>query len=89
MRICLGYRHKGWIPTMYRVGEAKTPGPSICSSNPGGWSKIEGVLNLQHNVVAVQETFLLRDHLASARYTADKLGYYSSFTLARKTDGRP
>eukprot|EP00971_Amphidinium_carterae_P301779 5995613-Amphidinium_carterae.2 len=63
---CLGYRQQGWIPTTYRIGEAKTPGPTICSANPGGWSRIDGVLNLKHDIVAVQETFVLRDHLASA-----------------------
>eukprot|EP00971_Amphidinium_carterae_P218577 4338521-Amphidinium_carterae.1 len=62
-QVCLGYRQQGWIPTTSRIGEAKKPGPTVCSANPGGWSRIDGTL--------------------------DKLGYYSSFTPARKTDGRP
>eukprot|EP00971_Amphidinium_carterae_P352371 6492568-Amphidinium_carterae.3 len=86
---CLGYRQEGWIPPTRRIGEARKPGPSICSANPGGWSRIDGTLNLKHDIVAVQETFVLRDQMSSARFTADKLGYYSSFTPARKTDGRP
>eukprot|EP00971_Amphidinium_carterae_P350579 6491630-Amphidinium_carterae.3 len=87
--VCLGYQQQGWIPPNLQIGEAKKPGPSICSANPGGWSRIDGVLNLQHDVVAVQETFVLREQMSGAKYTADKLGYYSSFTPARKTDGRP
>eukprot|EP00971_Amphidinium_carterae_P133270 2639259-Amphidinium_carterae.1 len=86
---CQGYRQIGWIPTTYRVGEATMPGPSICSTNPGGWSNVEPVLDLGHDIVTVQETFVLRDRVSGAKYTADKLGYYSSFTPARKTDGRP
>eukprot|EP00971_Amphidinium_carterae_P094788 1875804-Amphidinium_carterae.2 len=61
----------------------------ICSANPGGWSGNDGTLNLKHDIVAVQETFVFREQVSSAKYTADKLGYYSSFTPARKTDGRP
>eukprot|EP00971_Amphidinium_carterae_P009788 193165-Amphidinium_carterae.1 len=87
--VCLGYRQQGWIPPNLRIGEAKKPGPSICSANPGGWSRIDRVLNLQHDIVAVQETFVLREQMSGAKYTADKLGHYSSFTPARKTDGRP
>eukprot|EP00971_Amphidinium_carterae_P108343 2145139-Amphidinium_carterae.3 len=79
----------GWIPPTRRIGEAKTPGTSICSANPGGWSRIDGTLNLKHDIVAVQETFVLREQVSSTKYTAYKLGYYSSFTPARKTDGRP
>eukprot|EP00971_Amphidinium_carterae_P133269 2639258-Amphidinium_carterae.1 len=56
-----GYRQLGWIPTTYRVGEATMPGPSICSTNPGGWSNVEPVLDLGHDIVTVQETFVLRD----------------------------
>eukprot|EP00971_Amphidinium_carterae_P264866 5253770-Amphidinium_carterae.1 len=88
-QVCLGYRQQGWIPPTSRIGEAKKPGPTICSANPGGWSRIDGTLNLKHDIVAVQETFVLREQVSSAKYTADKLKYYSSFTPARKTDGRP
>eukprot|EP00971_Amphidinium_carterae_P221807 4403169-Amphidinium_carterae.2 len=86
---CLGYRPTGWQQASCRIGEARKPGPSICSVNPGGWSRVEGTLGLQHDIVAVQETFLLREQVSSAPFTADKQGYYSSFTLARKTGGRP
>eukprot|EP00971_Amphidinium_carterae_P240485 4774097-Amphidinium_carterae.1 len=79
----------GWLPPTCRIGEATNPGPTICSVNPGGWSLVEPVLNLKHDVVAVQETFVLRDKFNSAKFVADKLGYYSSFTPARKTEGRP
>eukprot|EP00971_Amphidinium_carterae_P132756 2629381-Amphidinium_carterae.1 len=88
LALCQGHRQNGWTPATYRVGEAQKPGPSICSTNPGGWSQVEPVLNLKHDVVAVQETFVLRDKVSSAKFTADKLGYYSSFTPARKTEGR-
>eukprot|EP00971_Amphidinium_carterae_P077594 1534059-Amphidinium_carterae.1 len=74
---------------MCRIGEAKRPGPSICCVNPGGWSRIDPTLNLKHDVVAVQETFVLREQVAGAKHQASQLGYYSSFTPARKTDGRP
>eukprot|EP00971_Amphidinium_carterae_P163036 3232283-Amphidinium_carterae.1 len=87
--MCQGYRQLGWLPNTYRIGEASQPGPSICSVNPGGWSLVEPVLNLKHDVVAVQETFVLRDKVSSAKFIANKLGYYSSFTPARKTEGRP
>eukprot|EP00971_Amphidinium_carterae_P233542 4634806-Amphidinium_carterae.1 len=86
---CQGYRQIGWTPITYRIGEARMPGPTICSTNPGGWSLVEPDLNLKHDVVAVQETFVLRDKVTSAKFIADKLGYYSSFTPARKTEGRP
>eukprot|EP00971_Amphidinium_carterae_P210366 4173647-Amphidinium_carterae.1 len=86
---CLGYRQLGWVPLIRRVGEAKRPGPSICSVNPGGWSRVEPTLNLKHDIVAVQETFVLREQMSSAKCIADRLGYYSSLTPARKTDGRP
>eukprot|EP00971_Amphidinium_carterae_P151638 3005891-Amphidinium_carterae.5 len=39
--------------------------------------------------MAVQKTFLLRDAVSSAHFTASQHGYYSSFTPARKTGGRP
>eukprot|EP00971_Amphidinium_carterae_P259554 5150073-Amphidinium_carterae.3 len=52
-------------------------------------SLVEPVLNLKHDVVVVQETFVLRDKVSSAKFIADKLGYYSSFTPTRKTEGRP
>eukprot|EP00971_Amphidinium_carterae_P254952 5061400-Amphidinium_carterae.1 len=82
-------RKVGWLPPTCRIGEAAKPGPTICSVNPGGWSLVEPVLNLKHDVVAVQETFVLRDKVNSAKFVADKLGSYSSFTPARKTEGRP
>eukprot|EP00971_Amphidinium_carterae_P006547 129143-Amphidinium_carterae.1 len=47
-----------------RIGEAKKPGPTICSVNPGGWSRVDGTLHLKHDIVAVQETFLLRDSIS-------------------------
>eukprot|EP00971_Amphidinium_carterae_P045898 902876-Amphidinium_carterae.1 len=87
--LLLSTRPLGWLPPTCRVGEAAKPGPTICSVNPGGWSLVEPVLNLNHDVVAVQETFVLRDKVNSAKFIADKLGYYSSFTPARKTEGRP
>eukprot|EP00971_Amphidinium_carterae_P133553 2645118-Amphidinium_carterae.2 len=52
-------RQSGWLPPTCRVGEAKTPGPSICSVNLGGWSRVEPTLLLKHDIVAVQETFVL------------------------------
>eukprot|EP00971_Amphidinium_carterae_P246153 4889023-Amphidinium_carterae.1 len=55
---------------MLRIGEAKTPGPIICSVNPSGWSRVDPTLNLKHDVVAVQETFVLREQLASAKHQA-------------------
>eukprot|EP00971_Amphidinium_carterae_P244890 4862168-Amphidinium_carterae.2 len=79
----------GWFPPTCRIGEAVKPGPTICSVNPGGWSLVEPVLNLKHDIVAVQETFVLRDKVNGAKFVADRLGYYSSFTPARKTEGRP
>eukprot|EP00971_Amphidinium_carterae_P106803 2115641-Amphidinium_carterae.1 len=57
--ICQGHRQNSWRPATYRVGEARKPGPTICSTNPAGWSQVEPVLNLKHDVVAVQETFVL------------------------------
>eukprot|EP00971_Amphidinium_carterae_P047388 933828-Amphidinium_carterae.1 len=72
-------RKAGWLPPTCRIGEALHPGPTICSVNPGGWSLVEPVLNLKHDVVAVQETFVLRDKVNSAKFVADKLGYYVLF----------
>eukprot|EP00971_Amphidinium_carterae_P221332 4393975-Amphidinium_carterae.1 len=47
-----------WQPPTYRIGEATNPGPTICSVNPGGWSRVEGLLAQGYDIVAVQETFL-------------------------------
>eukprot|EP00971_Amphidinium_carterae_P090330 1788686-Amphidinium_carterae.2 len=77
-----------WRQDTCRIAEAKKPGPTICSVNPGGWSRVTGTLTLPKlDIVAVQETFLLRD--AVGTYTASQHGYYSSFTPARKAGGRP
>eukprot|EP00971_Amphidinium_carterae_P302919 6018682-Amphidinium_carterae.1 len=54
-----------WQPQTCRIGEAKKPGPSICS---GGWSRVAGTLDLGHDVVVVQETFLIRDALATGHF---------------------
>eukprot|EP00971_Amphidinium_carterae_P211394 4194205-Amphidinium_carterae.2 len=70
-----------------RIGEAKQPGPTICSVNPRGWSRVTGTLALKLDIVAPQETFLLRDAVSSAHYTASPHGYYSSFTLPGKPVG--
>eukprot|EP00971_Amphidinium_carterae_P241509 4795343-Amphidinium_carterae.1 len=35
------------------------------------------------------ETFVVRDKVTSAKYTAKQLGYYLAFTPARSTSGRP
>eukprot|EP00971_Amphidinium_carterae_P188621 3744192-Amphidinium_carterae.1 len=40
-KACLGYRQEGWIPPTRRIGEARKPGPSTCSANPGHWSRID------------------------------------------------
>eukprot|EP00971_Amphidinium_carterae_P073186 1447239-Amphidinium_carterae.1 len=70
---CLVYRQLGWVPPTCRVGEAKTPGPHICCVNLGGWSRVDPTLLLAHDIVAVQETFVRREHLSSAKHQAAQL----------------
>eukprot|EP00971_Amphidinium_carterae_P252585 5014677-Amphidinium_carterae.1 len=80
--------HCSWRHSACRIGEAKKPGPSICSVNPGGWSRVSGTLGLGHDVVVVQETFLIRDALATGHFLAKQHGYSSVFTPAKKPAGR-
>eukprot|EP00971_Amphidinium_carterae_P065049 1289403-Amphidinium_carterae.2 len=83
--------HCDWQPETCRIGEAKKPGPSICSVNPGGWSRVAGTLDRGHDVVVVQETFLIRAALATGHFLVKQHGYYSAFTPAKKpaSRGRP
>eukprot|EP00971_Amphidinium_carterae_P060744 1201950-Amphidinium_carterae.1 len=69
-------------------GEARKPGPTTYSVNPGGWSRVTGTLTLHFDIVAVKKTFLLREVgavLGGAHFTAKQQGYYSAFTPARRT----
>eukprot|EP00971_Amphidinium_carterae_P159912 3170295-Amphidinium_carterae.2 len=78
-------------PSTYRRGEARKPGPSICSVNPGR-SRATGTLDLGHDVVVVQETFLLRDALATGHVTAKATRMLLSFYACQETGtggGRP
>eukprot|EP00971_Amphidinium_carterae_P182774 3627199-Amphidinium_carterae.2 len=64
MYVSRGSRHTGsnlvepeaWLvrPTwmiVTRIGEAKNPGPLVCTCNPGGWSRAEGLLSMGHNFI--------------------------------------
>eukprot|EP00971_Amphidinium_carterae_P180984 3590530-Amphidinium_carterae.1 len=88
---CQANRHlyvNSWQPETCRIGEAKNPDPSICSANPGGWSRLEGTLDPGHDIVVIQETFLIREALATGRFQAKQHGFYSAFTPAKKPVGR-
>eukprot|EP00971_Amphidinium_carterae_P111659 2211310-Amphidinium_carterae.1 len=72
-----------------RIGEAKNPGPLVCTCNSGGWSRAEGLLSMGHDLILMQETFLFQARIAGAVRQASELGYFSSFIPARGTAGRP
>eukprot|EP00971_Amphidinium_carterae_P301336 5987003-Amphidinium_carterae.1 len=85
----LGYRPTGWLPPTCCVGEAKTPGPIICCVNPGGWSRVDPTLLLAHDIIAVQETFVLREHLSSAKHQAAQMGKPKADPVALQTSPTP
>eukprot|EP00971_Amphidinium_carterae_P273171 5421730-Amphidinium_carterae.1 len=74
---------------MVRIGEAKNPGPLVCTCNTGGWSRAEGLLSMGHDLILLQETFLVQGKIAGAVKMASDNGYFSSFIPARTTAGRP
>eukprot|EP00971_Amphidinium_carterae_P053591 1055653-Amphidinium_carterae.1 len=72
-----------------RIGEAKNPGPLVSTCNSGGWSRAEGLLSMGHDLILLQETFLLQSKIPGATKMARDNGYFSSFVPARSTAGRP
>eukprot|EP00971_Amphidinium_carterae_P219861 4364633-Amphidinium_carterae.1 len=75
-----------WRPVAW-IGEAKNPGPLVCTCNSGVWSRAEGLLSMGHDIILLQqETFLLQ---AKISRMASENGYFSSFVPARGTAGRP
>eukprot|EP00971_Amphidinium_carterae_P090707 1795511-Amphidinium_carterae.2 len=78
-----------WWTPVARIGEASNPGPLVCSCNPGGWSRAERLLSMGHDIILMQEIFLLQAKIAGAARQASELGFFSSFVPARGTAGRP
>eukprot|EP00971_Amphidinium_carterae_P135020 2675675-Amphidinium_carterae.1 len=53
-----------WWTPVARIGEAKNPGPLVCTCNSAGWSRAEGLLSMGHDLILMQETFLLQPRVA-------------------------
>eukprot|EP00971_Amphidinium_carterae_P142551 2823960-Amphidinium_carterae.1 len=73
------------LETCREIGEAKNPGPHVCTCNAGGWSRAEGLLSMGHDLILLQETFLLQAKIPGAVRMASENGYFSSFIPARGT----
>eukprot|EP00971_Amphidinium_carterae_P057168 1130381-Amphidinium_carterae.2 len=69
-----GTNQPWWMPVA-RIGEAKNPGPLVCTCNPGGWSRAEGLL--------------IGSLEPSDRPVSLDTPGFSSFIPARGTAGRP
>eukprot|EP00971_Amphidinium_carterae_P012964 255681-Amphidinium_carterae.1 len=85
----VAWLRRPWPMPVNRIGEAKNPGPHVCTCNPGGWSRAEGLLSMGHDLILLQETFLLQSKIPGAARMASENGYFSSFIPARGTAGRP
>eukprot|EP00971_Amphidinium_carterae_P281634 5591028-Amphidinium_carterae.5 len=64
-----------WRPVA-RIGEAKNPGPLVCTCNSGGWSRAEGLLSMGHDLILMQETFLLQSKIPGASRMASDNGLF-------------
>eukprot|EP00971_Amphidinium_carterae_P263979 5237098-Amphidinium_carterae.1 len=58
--IVMAWLDRPWWKPVGRIGEAKNPGPLVCTCNTGGWSRAEGLLSMGHDLILLQETFLLQ-----------------------------
>eukprot|EP00971_Amphidinium_carterae_P311008 6180466-Amphidinium_carterae.1 len=46
----LGLASPGGSQWLARIKDAKNPGPLVCTCNPGGWSRAEGLLSMGYDL---------------------------------------
>eukprot|EP00971_Amphidinium_carterae_P001619 32457-Amphidinium_carterae.1 len=61
----------------------------VPATQAAGAGLIEGLLSMGHDLILLQETFLLQAKIPGAVRMASQNGYFSSFIPARGTAGRP
>eukprot|EP00971_Amphidinium_carterae_P306936 6099828-Amphidinium_carterae.1 len=90
MQVWLGYWKTGRQQASCRIGEARKPGPTICSVNPGGWSRIDGTLALKHDIVAAHaRNFVVERTSVKCSLLSRQARILLVLYSAKKIGGRP
>eukprot|EP00971_Amphidinium_carterae_P074637 1475124-Amphidinium_carterae.1 len=83
----MAWLDRPWWKPVARIGEAKNPGPLVCTCNTGGWSRAEGLLSMGHDLILLQETFLLQAKIPGAVRMATEMAIFApSFPLGVPRD---